>query len=82
MDRFIESLTPTTDYNQAATTRTIRTQATASGVLAARPKKNDEAVRLKAFYDELARRGWHRKRVLNRTILSDLGYADERRYLS
>ena len=81
-DDFYETLATTTDSYSAATTRTIRAQATASGVIIKRPKKSEpNALSLKQFFDRLAQHGWHRKRVQNRTVLTDLAYSDGRRYL-
>ena len=72
-DDFYQTLATTTDSYSAATTRTIRAQATASGVLISRPKKSEpDALSLKEFFDRLAQNGWYRKRVQNRTVLPPL----------
>ena len=82
MEQFFATLQPTTDFNAAASTREIRARAKAAGILSLRPRKNDTAMKLKAFVEWLSRKGWHRKRVHNKTVYTDLGFADERRYLS
>ena len=81
-DDFYATLTPTTDFHSAATTRTIRAQAKAAGVLVSRPRPAEpHALVLKQFFDRFAENGWHRKRFQNRTVLTDNAYSDSRRYL-
>ena len=68
---------------RAATTRALRARAIAAGVLVHRPRRSmPDALQLKDFFERLADSGWSRKRIHNRTILTDHGWADSRLYLA